>query len=101
MEIAIGELDKAIDTLTRLMTLRKALLKTMKQAKQNTSEEKRAAALSLKMFGEVLMQKEDRTNAERAFGDALRLFKKLKSDEDESTVKEIQSHLQKLHAVSS
>jgi len=106
-EIAKGDLDKAVDTLTQMMAVRKAILKMLKSSQQDASEEKIATAHTLKLFGEVLVEKGDLLNAERAFGDALKLFKKGSSqkqeqgDQEKKAVQEVKSHLKRLHAMNS
>jgi len=102
-EIAKGDLDKAVDTLTRMMAVRKAILKLLKSTQEDASGEQLATAHTLKMFGEVLVQKGDLKNAKRAFGDALKLFKKgsvQQKEHDEQATKratqEVKSHLKML-----
>ena len=91
-----GELDKAIDALTKAMAARKTILKTLKNVKQDTRDAKRSTAFTLKTFGKVLMDKGDWKNAERAYGDALKLLKKVMKPGDEVVVDEVKSLISEL-----
>jgi tetratricopeptide (TPR) repeat protein len=71
-----GDLDDAILSLTRAMSLRKDSLKRVKSSKDDRSTEQFQTACTLKKFGKVLVLKGDIPNADRAYKDALKLFKK-------------------------
>jgi tetratricopeptide (TPR) repeat protein len=79
-EIERGALDQAIATLTQLLTMRRAALKRLKDAGLNTTEQVYAIACLLQTFGFVFAKNGDDENAERAFKDAARLFRKVKPD---------------------
>lgn len=100
VQIAAGNLDQAVDTLTRLMSTRKAILKLMKESHQDATNEKVETAYTLKLFGKVLLKKGDTANAERALGDALKLFKK-GDEKDRAAVEEVRRLLDGLRQVPS
>jgi len=106
-EVILGQLDEAIDTLTQIMAERKVILKMLKDENADSSEEKLATAYTLKLFGEVLVKKGDFVNAERAFGDALKLFSRKKNGnsgggrQQEQTLQEIKSSLKNVRSLRS
>jgi Flp pilus assembly protein TadD len=93
--ISNGDLDNAIDTLTRLMSTRKVVLKLMKAIDLDSTNEKVETAYTLKLFGKVLLKKGDKLNAERAFRDSLKLFRK-GDEKDQAAVDEVKHLLDKL-----
>jgi tetratricopeptide (TPR) repeat protein len=99
-EAGSGDLDKAIETLTKVMAMRKALLKAKKASKQDASEEKYLTACTLVTFGKVLLAKDDNANAQRALADAEKLFKKSGSEKDLASLKEVAALLDKLESKS-
>lgn len=82
------------------MSTRKAILKLMKESHQDATNEKVETAYTLKLFGKVLLKKGDTANAERALGDALKLFKK-GDEKDRAAVEEVRRLLDGLRQVPS
>jgi uncharacterized protein with PhoU and TrkA domain len=72
-----GTLDSAINTLTRIMAIRRALLKLYKSSGRDSSKVRHDTACVLQKFGDVLARKRDKVHAERAYTDSLKLFRKL------------------------
>lgn len=95
-EIDHGDLDKSVETLTKLMASRKTLLKILKSLDDDSSTAKMSTAYTLKIFGQVLTEKGDLANAERAFGDALKLFKKAGDACGDKELDDIESRLKRL-----
>jgi tetratricopeptide (TPR) repeat protein len=75
-EIERGALDMATETLKELLVIRRASLKRLKENGLDTSEQVYAIACLLQTFGFVFAKNGDDENAERAFKDASRLFRK-------------------------
>jgi len=75
-EIERGALDSATETLKELLVLRRAALQDAKEKGQDSSDQVYAIACLLQTFGFVFAKNGDDENAERAFKDAARLFKK-------------------------
>ena len=75
-EIERGALDMATETLKELLVLRRAALSELKDKGEDTSEQVYKIACLLQTFGFVFAKNGDDMNAERAFKDAARLFKK-------------------------
>ena len=75
-EIERGALDMATETLRRLLLIRRATLKEMKARGEDTKDQVYAIACLLQTFGFVFAKNGDDENAERAFKDASRLFRK-------------------------
>ena len=75
-EIERGALDMATETLKELLVLRRAALQKLKEKGKDTSEQVYAIACLLQTFGFVFAKNGDDQNAERAFKDAARLFRK-------------------------
>jgi tetratricopeptide (TPR) repeat protein len=75
-EIERGALDMATETLKELLVIHRASLKRLKDNEQDTSEQVYAIACLLQTFGFVFAKNGDDENAERAFKDASRLFRK-------------------------
>jgi hypothetical protein len=97
--LELREYSEAIESLTKLMTTRKALLKILKSNDKDASKEKHETARTLVTFGKVLIKNGDPVNAERALRDAVKLFKKNGSPRDLEGVKEAQSVLATLNGV--
>lgn len=75
-EIERGALDMATETLKELLVIRRAALKRLKEKGIDTTEQVYAIACLLQTFGFVFAKNGDDENAERAFKDASRLFRK-------------------------
>jgi tetratricopeptide (TPR) repeat protein len=75
-EIERGALDMATETLRHLLVIRRATLKEMKARGEDTKDQVYAIACLLQTFGFVFAKNGDDENAERAFKDASRLFRK-------------------------
>jgi hypothetical protein len=90
---------RTIETLTRLMAARKALLKLLKSYNKDATEEKYDTARTLLTFGKVLLKNGDPVNAERALDDAMKLFKKNRTPRDLEGIKEVQQALKTLNGV--
>ena len=75
-EIENGQLDKATGTLKELLSIRKTTLKNMKSSGLDTSEQIYSLGCLLQTFGYVFAKNGDDENAEVAFKDASRLFRK-------------------------
>jgi len=97
-EIMQGKLDKSVDTLTKIMATRKTLLKTLKALNEDLSPTQVSTAYTLKLFGQVLMEKKDTANAERAFEDSLKLFVKAGEKEGSKEILDIEMYLKKLRS---
>jgi Flp pilus assembly protein TadD len=95
IQISNGDLDNAVDTLTKLMSTRKVVLKLMKAIGLDSSDEKIETAYTLKLFGKVLLRRGDKLNAERAFSDSLKLFRK-GDEKDQAAVEEVSKLLTRL-----
>jgi tetratricopeptide (TPR) repeat protein len=100
-QIQLGDLDTAIVTLTQVMTLRKNLLKRLKASGQKTQHEKATTAQTLSKFGKILVQQGDFSNAQRAFQDALKLYRKSGASMTAAPVLELLNELQLLQPTSS
>jgi hypothetical protein len=96
--IAQGDFVMAVETLTRLMATRKALLKILKAANKEMSEEKFTTGCTLVTFGKVLMHQGDVLNAERAFADALKLLKTCGSAREQAAIKEVHMALETMRS---
>lgn len=66
----------ATETLRQLLIIRRANLKEMKARGEDTKDQVYAIACLLQTFGFVFAKNGDDENAERAFKDASRLFRK-------------------------
>ena len=77
IQLKQGRLDVAIGTFTRIMAIRRALLNHLKCSGKDSSKVRFETACVLQNFGDVLAKKNDKVHAERAYADALRLFKKV------------------------
>jgi tetratricopeptide (TPR) repeat protein len=75
-EIERGALDMATETLKQLLVIRRATLKQLKEKGHDTKDQVYAIACLLQTFGFVFAKNGDDENAERAFKDASRLFRK-------------------------
>jgi tetratricopeptide (TPR) repeat protein len=75
-EIERGSLDMATETLKQLLVIRRATLKHLKEKGHDTKDQVYAIACLLQTFGFVFAKNGDDENAERAFKDASRLFRK-------------------------
>lgn len=75
-EIERGALDIAIETLKELLIIRRESLQRLKNDGIDTSKQVYAIACLLQTFGFVFAKNGDDENAERAFKDASRLFRK-------------------------
>lgn len=75
-EIERGALDMATETLKELLVIHRAALKQLKEHGLETGEQVYAIACLLQTFGFVFAKNGDDENAERAFKDASRLFRK-------------------------
>ena len=75
-EIERGALDMATETLRQLLVIRRSTLKEMKTRGEDTKDQVYAIACLLQTFGFVFAKNGDDENAERAFKDASRLFRK-------------------------
>ena len=75
-EIERGALDMATETLRQLLIIRRANLKEQKARGEDTKDQVYAIACLLQTFGFVFAKNGDDENAERAFKDASRLFRK-------------------------
>jgi tetratricopeptide (TPR) repeat protein len=75
-EIERGALDMATETLKQLLVIRRATLKHLKEKGHDTKDQVYAIACLLQTFGFVFAKNGDDENAERAFKDASRLFRK-------------------------
>ena len=71
-----GDWTAAIQTLTRVMSLRKDILKQLKAAGVDATNEKLRTAATLHKFGRVLGRNGDGANAERAYKDAIKMYRK-------------------------
>lgn len=76
VQLKQGKLDRAIGTLTRIMAIRRALLKLLKSSGRDSSKVRYDTACVLQKFGDALAKKGDKKHAERAYADSLKLFKK-------------------------
>jgi hypothetical protein len=92
------EYERAVESLTKLMAARKALLKLLKSSHKDSSNEKYATACTLLTFGKVLSLKGDSVNATRALEDAIKLFKKNGLSRDMEGVNEAQLALKALRS---
>ncbi|GKY96071.1 hypothetical protein MPSEU_000567300 [Mayamaea pseudoterrestris] len=93
------ELNQAIESLTKLMAARKALLKLLKAYNRDASDEKYETACTLLTFGKVLLATDDPVNAERALEDSIKLFKKSRTARDVEGLNEAQRALKALNRV--
>lgn len=75
-EIENGTLDKATGTLKQLLLIRRSTLKSMKSKGLDTTDQIHALGCLLQTFGYVFAKNGDDENAEIAFKDASRLFRK-------------------------
>ena len=76
MERRRGEYDKAIGTLSELMTLRIARTENLKSINGDTSNEIAATVKLLQTFGDVFALNGDAERSQRAYKDASRLQRK-------------------------
>ena len=76
MERRRGEYDKAITTLSELMTLRIARTENLKSSNGDVSVEIEATVKLLHMFGDVFAQNGHTERSQRAYKDANRLLRK-------------------------
>lgn len=74
--IESGKLDMATATLQKLLALRRSLLKELRDNGLDTADQVYHIACLLQTFGFVFAKNGDDENAERAFKDASRLFRK-------------------------
>ena len=75
-EIADGDFEKALATLNSAMEIRKNTLATLRSAGEDTAEQFHGIACLLRSFGSIYARMGDEENADRAYSDATRLFKR-------------------------
>jgi len=75
-EIAEGSFEKALATLNSAMEIRKNTLANLKSAGEDTAEQFHGIACLLRSFGSIYARMGDEENADRAYSDATRLFKR-------------------------
>lgn len=91
-----GNVDAAIWILSAVMQQRKELLRILKEKGDKATSVKYDTACTLFTFGKVLVVRGDRESAEKAFKDALRLFKKSGTSADSTLVVQLCEELEKL-----
>jgi len=75
-QLTEGKLDHGVETLSRAMAMRRALLKLLKSTGRDSTKLQHDTACALDKFGDILTNQGNKVYAQRAYCDSIKLFKK-------------------------